>query len=41
MRKSLLHGSSLSIGVDHSNYSVEIEEVPENLRDSLAGDLSM
>jgi hypothetical protein len=41
MRKSLLHGSSLSIGVDHSNYTVEIEEVPENLRDSLAGDLSM
>jgi len=35
-----LHGSALSIGVDHPNYRVEIEEVPEKLRDSLAGDLS-
>lgn len=39
MKKSLLHGSALSIGIDHPNYTVEIEEVPENLRDSLVGDL--
>lgn len=41
MKKSLLCGSALSIGVDHPNYTVEVEEVPEKLRDSLAGDLSV
>ena len=35
MRKSLLHGSSLSIGIDHPNYTVEIEEVSESSLDSL------
>ena len=39
MRRSLLHGSSLSIGIDHPNYSVEIEEVSESSRDSLVSDL--
>jgi hypothetical protein len=39
MRKSLLHGSSLSIGIDHPNYTVEIEEVSESSRDSLVSDL--
>jgi len=39
MRKSLLHGSSLSIGIDHPNYTVEIEEVSESFRDSLVRDL--
>ncbi len=39
MRRSLLHGSSLSIGIDHPNYTVEIEEVSESSRDSLVSDL--
>ncbi|MDA0237851.1 MAG: DUF3501 family protein [Proteobacteria bacterium] len=39
MKKSLLHGSSLRIGIDHPNYKVDIEEVPESFRDSLVSDL--
>ncbi|MDA0831000.1 MAG: DUF3501 family protein [Proteobacteria bacterium] len=39
MRRSLLHGSSLSIGIDHPNYTVELEEVSESSRDSLVSDL--
>ena len=40
MKKSLLHGGSFGIGIDHPNYMVDIEEVSEKFRDSLVKDLT-
>ena len=36
---ALKDGASLVAGIDHENYRVEVSPVPENIRDSLVGDL--
>lgn len=36
---ALKSGASLAAGIDHENYQVEISPVPENIRQSLLGDL--
>ena len=35
----LKSGASLAAGIDHENYQVEIAPLPENVRQSLIGDL--
>lgn len=35
----LREGASLSAGIDHPNYQVDVDPVPENVRQSLIGDL--
>ena len=36
---ALKSGASLAAGIDHENYQVEISPLPENIRQSLIGDL--
>ena len=36
---ALKSGASLAAGIDHENYQVEISPLPENIRQSLLGDL--
>jgi hypothetical protein len=40
MAKALKYGVGLAIGIDHSEYRVEVPAVPLNIRNSLAGDLA-
>jgi hypothetical protein len=37
--EALKNGASLSAGIDHPNYQVDVDPVPENVRRSLVGDL--
>lgn len=37
--EALKNGASLSAGIDHPNYQVDVDPVPENVRESLVGDL--
>ncbi len=37
--EALKSGASLAAGIDHDNYQVEISPLPENVRQSLIGDL--
>ena len=37
--EALKSGASLAAGIDHENYQVEISPLPENIRQSLLGDL--
>ena len=37
--EALKSGASLGAGIDHDNYKVEISPLPENIRQSLLGDL--
>ena len=37
--EALKSGASLAAGIDHENYQVEISPLPENVRQSLIGDL--
>jgi len=37
--QGLKNGASLSAGIDHENYQVEVSPVAENVRNSLVGDL--
>ena len=39
MVQALKGGASLAAGIDHENYQVEIAPVPDNVRQSLLGDL--
>ena len=41
MKDALKHGQSLAMGIDHANYQVEIEQVPEAVRQSLINDLAL
>ena len=36
---ALKSGAALAAGIDHENYRVEISPLPENVRQSLIGDL--
>ncbi len=37
--QSLKEGATLSAGIDHENYQVDVSPVSENVRDALLGDL--
>ena len=37
---ALKSGAALAAGIDHENYRVEIAPLPENVRQSLIGDLA-
>ena len=39
MKKALKEGRSLAMGIDHPNYKVAVEKVPEAVRQSLINDL--
>jgi hypothetical protein len=34
-------GASISMGIDHPNYDYAMEPIPQNIRDSLADDLTV
>ena len=36
---ALRDGARLSAGIDHENYTVDVDPVPDNLRESLIADL--
>jgi hypothetical protein len=40
MAKALKYGVALAVGVDHPAYTVTLESLPSNVRNSLAGDLA-
>jgi len=40
MAKALKYGVGLAVGVDHPAYAAAIESLPQNVRNSLAGDLA-
>ncbi len=40
MAQALKRGAPLSVGIDHPQYNVTVEEVSAEIRDSLAGDLA-
>ena len=39
MAEAVKNGASISMGVDHPAYTHAVEPIPQNIRDSLAGDL--
>ncbi len=39
MVDAVKNGAALSAGIDHPNYVFSVEPIPQNIRDSLAGDL--
>lgn len=39
MAEAVRNGAALSAGIDHPSYVFSVEPVPQNIRDSLAGDL--
>ena len=39
MKDALKHGQALAMGIDHPNYQVTVEKVPEAVRQSLINDL--
>ncbi len=41
MKDALKHGHALAMGIDHPNYSVKVEKVPEAVRQSLINDLTL
>ncbi len=41
MKDALTRGQPLAMGIDHPNYSVSIEKVPEAVRQSLINDLTL
>jgi hypothetical protein len=40
MVQAVKAGASVSMGIDHPNYAHAVEPIPQNVRDSLAGDLA-
>jgi hypothetical protein len=40
MAEAVKNGAAISIGIDHPAYTHSVEPLPQNIRDSLAGDLS-
>lgn len=41
MKEALRQGQALAMGIDHPNYQVKLEQVPEAVRQSLINDLSL
>ena len=39
MITAVQHGAAIAAGIDHPAYTVEIDAIPDSVRDSLAGDL--
>jgi hypothetical protein len=39
MVAAVKEGAAVSMGIDHPNYTYAVEPIPQNVRDSLAGDL--
>lgn len=40
MVAAIKNGAAISMGIDHAHYNHSVEPLPQNVRDSLAGDLS-
>jgi hypothetical protein len=40
MVEAVKNGAAVSMGIDHPNYTYAVEPIPQNIRDSLAGDLA-